>query len=157
MSVQQEGDLPETASDIATLGTKYKIQIPKVCMAIVSWPPDGPVPLVVELVAAGCVRLYLASKKLPELRARRAEIQQDNVPNRLELLSVLDDRYRNAILYTKGSEKSVTLEQRTVVYLGVLPNDDRTLFVEATKETIDIISLTFRNRRLELLKDSTSA
>ncbi len=154
--VPQDGQ-PEVASDIATLGKQYKVQIPKKCMVIVGWSLDKPVPLVAELVEAGRVRLCLESQILPEIQARRAEIQQDDAPNRLELLGVLDDRYRSAIFYTKGSEKSVTLEQRTVVYLGVLPNDDRTLFVEATKETIDIMSLTYRNRRLELLKDSTSA
>lgn len=146
----------EVASDIATLGTQYKVQIPKACIAILDWPMDKSMQLVAELLEAGRIRLHLASRMLSEIQARRAEIEQSNSPNKLDLLGTLDDRYRETTLYARGSEKSVKFEQRMVVYLGVLPTDDRTVFVEATKETVDVMSLTYRNRRLDSLRDTTS-
>ncbi len=69
----------------------------------------------------------------------------------------MDDKYRAVSFYTKGTEKSVTFEERVAVYLGVLPEDNRIVFVEGTKKTIDVMSLTYRNRRLQLLMDSITA
>ena len=147
-------DKPETAGAFATL-TGYKVHIPKDCMELISWPLDSPVELIAELVKAGCVRLHLRSEILQKIKARRAEVQRSNAPNRLELLGAIDDKYNEVSLYTKGGH-SVEFKKRVVVYLGVLPNDDQQLFVEGTKETIDIMSLTYRNDRLESLKDDIS-
>lgn len=154
MPISQEGER-ETASALATLGTKRRVQIPKACMDILTWPKDDSVELIAELFEPGRVRLYLADKILPKIRAMRTEVQGSNTPDRLELLCAIEDKFNEAMHYTKG-EHSVTLEKRIEVYLGVLPQDDRQVFVEATKETIDIMSLTYRNRRLQLLKDSIS-
>ena len=155
MRIAQEGE-QETAGGLATLGTGRKVQIPKDCINLISWPLDRPVQLIAELVEPGCVRLHLESEILQKIQAIRADVRGDDAPNRLELLGAIDDKYRSVTLYTQGREKSVTFEERTIVYLGVLPADKRKLFVEGTKETIDIMSLTYRNRRLELLRDSTS-
>ena len=154
MPIPQDGE-PETASALATL-TGYKVHIPKDCMELISWPLGSPVELIAELFKAGCVRLHLKSEVLPKILARRAEIQSSNPPNSLELLGVINDRYNEVSLYTKGGH-SVEFKKRVVVYLGLLPSDEQQLFVEGTKETIDIMSLTYRNARLDLLKDSTSA
>jgi hypothetical protein len=152
----QSDETHETVSALATLGVGRKVQIPKECMDLISWPLDSPVRLIVELIKAGCVRLHLRSEMLPKIEARRAAVRDGDAPNRLELLGAIDDKYREATLYTQGREKSVTFEERVVVYLEVLPSDERKLFVEATKQTIDVMSLTYRNRRLESLKDSIS-
>jgi hypothetical protein len=154
--IRQEGQA-ETASEIATLveGT-YKVQIPKACMAILTWPRESPVELIAELVESGRIRLHLASTILHEIEARRTEIQATSSPNRLDLLGAIDDRYRTVSLYTNDkSENSVRLEEERIrLFLEILPADNRKLFVESTKDTVDIMSLTCWKRRQEKVKDS---
>ena len=147
--------LGDTAGALATL-TGRKIHIPKECMGVLGWSLESQVQLIVELIEFGRVRLHLREDISPKIEAKRTAVRDGDAATIRELLGAMDDKYREVAFYTKGSERTLYFDERTVVYLGILPNDQRKVFVEATKQTVDIMSLTYRNQRLELLKDEIS-
>jgi hypothetical protein len=146
---------PKVAGEIATLGTKRKVQIPKDCMEVLVWSLKPPTELIAELVSPGRIRLHLAADILPALLALLREIDESQPPNESELRAAVHDRYRRLSFQLKG-EHSVLLEKRLVAHLGMLPSDKRLLYVEACATFIDVMSLSCRSQRQIDLADEIS-
>ena len=101
-----------------------------------------------NLFAEGRVRLRLASGLYPKIEALRLEIQQSDAPDRDERLAVLADKYREVKLYANNNRR-VQLDKTVAVYLGIVGKSDRTVFIESKEGSIDIMSLSYRNKRQE--------
>lgn len=147
------------AGDLSTIGAEqYKLNIPVDCLRAAGWPtdPGPPLAVVAELLEPGRIRLYLEKNIQSKLDELRAQIVESDVANREELLAVLNDRYRIVKFYTKTEGKPVILKVQIVVYLAIAPEDARQVWVEGKRETVDIMSLGYRNRRLDRLKGETS-
>lgn len=143
------------ASDLSSVSVQHKVHIPKVCQRIIDWPSQSsPVQLIAELIEVGRIRLYLESDVVSKIDALRLEIQQSESPDQLERIGVFNDRYRQVQFYS--NEKMVRLVPAIVVYLGIAKGGSREVFVEARKSTLEIMSLQYRNQRLETQRDVTT-
>lgn len=144
------------ASDLSTISPQYKVHVPKECLAVTDWSsrPSAPLLLIAELVEFGRVRLHVEADVREKIGSLRDDISQSEDTDSLDRLGALNDRYREITFYTK--EKTVLLKPVIVVYLGVTKEGERQVFVEARKASIDIMSLEYRNRRLDILNIGTT-
>lgn len=152
------GQLPDeaVASDLSTVSPQYKVHIPKECLSRAGWSSfgDEPLPLIAELLEFGRIRLHLESDLQPKFDSLRAAIVHAAEAGMSDQLGALSDRYRSVTFYAK--EKTVLLKAVVAVYLGLTKDGDRQVFVEGRARLIDIMSLDYRNRRLDLHRDDLS-
>ena len=81
----QERDQLEFVTEIGTLTTKYKVNIPGECLSILTWPLEpGRVQLIACLMDVGRVRLYLETDVRAQIESLREEIQQSGEEYRVE-------------------------------------------------------------------------
>ena len=142
--------------EVGTLGKSFALHIPTKLLRLTEWSLEpSPLMLVAQLRAAGWIRLHLAADAHPKIEAIRLQIRQDDTPDQLEKLAVLADQYRYVKLHTANNQR-VQLDRTTTSYLGLAQKDNRAVFIEARKSAINIMSLEFRNRRLDDWRDEMS-
>ena len=101
----------------------------------------------VELVAAGHLRLYPAGQVGPKIEATRQRLLDEH-PGSEEHLAAFSDRYRQVSYYP--SDSRVHFSQASAVFLRSATTDDL-VYVEARGGHISVITLQLRNERLETL------
>lgn len=147
-------------SDLSTLGTQGRVNIPKPLLDLVGWSLESsPVPLIAELMEIGWIRLHLESDIRFRLDEILANIRQNESPGQLEVLATAMDRYREVSFFTTTLQKEAGLLEIVSVQLGISVKEskkERRLYLEAKGRAIDIMSLSFRALRSDRLKDEIS-
>lgn len=126
------------------------VHIPDPLLRRTGWPREqGNLSLVIQWVEPGRLRLRLESDVLEQLEAYRTRYQESDAEDAAAFL----DMYRPAKLYLTKTEKavrhSVRLDAEAASHLGIAMDGDRTIYLEARRGSIDILSPDCRNKRLQ--------
>jgi hypothetical protein len=136
------------AGDLSTLAKDNKARLPKAVLTDLKWSlADGPISLIAELVELGRVRLHLAADVQPRIDLLLVETAKGDDAD--ERTSVIRDRFRPVQMYTTNSDFRVRLTPVVVAYLDLPPTYPRELYVDGRLTVVDIMSLRYRNERLE--------
>jgi hypothetical protein len=138
---------------LAKMDGSDRLCIPVDVLRAIEWWDDKPVDVFVELVQAGLIRIYLGGEARPMVEAL-IENMTGLPPNiRFERMAILSDRYRPLKLYADGR---LRLTKETTQILGFSLGSRTTLFVSPFRKGLEIMSLSFREERLEKNLESTS-
>jgi hypothetical protein len=140
----EDGSLP--GGKVGKVGKNFTVNLSRELLQATGWAWQSGPQLMTQLLEEGRIRLRLASELQPKVEALRAAFQRSNGPARDEGLATLADRYREVAFYTASNQR-VRLDPTIAAYLGIFVKGDRTVFIEARRGAIDMMSLTYRNQR----------
>ena len=133
-------------SELSALGPDWRFGMPVEIRRALPWlEGTGTVRLIAELVTPGRIRLFLKSDISPQIEAARRVL--GDKPGDGEALAAFDDRWRPVVFY--GSNGSVVLGEIVAVFLLSDPQEAETIFIEARRAFVSVMTLAVRNARLQ--------
>jgi len=140
---------PAIVAAVGTFGVQGMVHIPDPLLRSTGWSREGNLPLVIQWIEPGRLRLHLESDVLEQLETYRTKFEHSDAEDAAAFI----DMYRPAKLYlikaARGTKYGVRLEAETASHLAIAMDGDRTIYLEARRAMIDIMSPNCRNKRLQ--------
>lgn len=138
------------ASAVSRLKSGGRLTIPIDCRRLLGWVNlNETMEILSERIALGHIRFHRLEdvrSRIDELRARLAKEARAGDPDSLRRLKVFMDRHRVVGLDKEGR---LRLNEEVITSLGAKSHEHPDLYIEATADTLEVMSIEARDRFIE--------